>query len=546
MKTYTVTVDGRSIRVKANSPEEAAQKVHAAMKSQPAAKSTGNIAADLTRAALGQGVAFGFGDEIEAAVRAPFSQRNRKELLADIREDVDDFRASNPALAYGAELGGAIATGFVPGAGAARLGLLGSKIATNPLLRAGAFNAATGAASGAGMAEGESIADKLKGAAGGAALGAAIGAGSRVALPALTKGAKELIDSGVNVTPGQAIGGIGNQLEQRIGNMTATGGAIMNRRRAVNDPLFKQTADRALQIVGRRLPDGELEPLEVLDAVKRGVDGAYDDIAAKNPIQGYAGIALLEAAEEALGTAPNDTIVSGVSRVLKQATRHLKGPDSKALLDAFDDAAAGNQVRLPPISMTGKELQTFANAMRKAARTARNGSNFALSDALEDLQEGLIARGAARGGLTDEIAAAKDAFREYKVMERAFFSAGNDIDMSPTMKKITSARQANMRPTAYGRNDNLVERQMADTGVARIVGNTEPNSGTGSQVALAGIPFIGAVSPAAAIGAGAMQLAGLPYMTPQTTALLRQGILAPGRVGQLLGGRFAGYAQTEQ
>jgi len=43
-----------------------------------------------------------------------------------------------------------------------------------------------------------------------------------------------------------------------------------------------------------------------------------------------------------------------------------------------------------------------------------------------------------------------------------------------------------------------------------------------------------------------MQLAGLPYMTPQTTALLRQGILAPGRIGQLLGGRFAGYAQTEQ
>lgn len=542
MEIFKVKVNGRTIRVKARTPEEAARKVHESSLSKP--QPTGNIAADLTRAALGQGVAFGFGDEIEAAVRAPFSQRNRKELLTDIREDVDDFRASNPALAYGAELGGAIATGFVPGAGAARLGLLGSKIATNPLLRAGAVNAATGAASGAGMAEGESIADKLKGAAGGAALGSAIGAGSRVALPTLTKGAKELIDSGVNVTPGQAIGGIGNQLEQRIGNMTATGGAIMNRRRAVNDPLFKQTADRALQIVGRRLPDGELEPLEVLDAVKRGVDGAYDDIAAKNPIQGYAGIALLEAAEEALGTAPNDTIVSGVSRVLKQATRHLKGPDSKALLDAFDDAAAGNQVRLPPISMTGKELQTFANAMRKAARTARNGSNFALSDALEDLQEGLIARGAARGGLTDEIAAAKDAFREYKVMERAFFSAGNDIDMSPTMKKITSARQANMK--TYGRNDNLVERQMADTGVARIVGNTEPNSGTGSQVALAGIPFIGAVSPAAAIGAGAMQLAGLPYMTPQTTALLRQGILAPGRIGQMLGGRFAGYAQQEQ
>ena len=112
MEIFKVKVNGRTIRVKARTPEEAARKVHESSLSKP--QPTGNIAADLTRAALGQGVAFGFGDEIEAAVRAPFSQRNRKELLADIREDVDDFRASNPALAYGAELGGAIATGLYP------------------------------------------------------------------------------------------------------------------------------------------------------------------------------------------------------------------------------------------------------------------------------------------------------------------------------------------------------------------------------------------------------------------------------------------------
>ena len=70
--------------------------------------------------------------------------------------------------------------------------------------------------------------------------------------------------------------------------------------------------------------------------------------------------------------------------------------------------------------------------------------------------------------------------------------------------------------------------------------------GLGGQIALAGIPFLGAVSPVAAVGAGAMQLSGVPYMSPLTTAALRQGILAPGRVGQLLGGRFAGYAQQEQ
>ena len=105
----------------------------------------------------------------QAAVRAQFDKRNRKELPADIREDIDSFRSSNPALAYGAELGGAVGTGLIPGLGAARLGALASR----PLLRAGAVNAATGAVAGAGMAED----DKLSGALGGVALGGAIGAG---------------------------------------------------------------------------------------------------------------------------------------------------------------------------------------------------------------------------------------------------------------------------------------------------------------------------------------------------------------------------------
>lgn len=554
MQTYTVKVDGRTVRVRANSPEEAARKVHEAKAKEPA-KKEGNVIADLARAGIGQGLLFNFGDEIEAVARAPFSKRSRKELQADIREQVDNFRGENPALAYGAEFGGALApaaaalVGTALSGGAAapaaaattgRLGLLGAKVAANPLARAVATNAAGGAVSGAGIAED----NKLAGAVGGAALGGLIGGGSRVALPALTKGAKELIDRGVNLTPGQATGGFANQIEQRIGNMAATGGAIMERRGAVNAPIFRETADRALEIVGRKLPSGKLEPLEVLDEVKRGVDAAYDDIANKNPIKGYAGIALLEAAEDAIGTAPDEAIISGVRRALKQATRHLDAPNGKALRDAFDTAAAGNPVRLPAISMSGKEIQTFANAMRKAARTARNGGNHTLSNALEDLQEGLILRGAAKGGVKSEVAAARDAFREYKIMEKAFFSAGNDIDTAPTIAKIAAQRRQNMN--TYNRTPNLEARQRADIATRRIVGNTQPNSGTGGQVALQSLPFIGAISPGAAIGAGAMQLAGLPYMNPATTALLRQGILAPGRIGQALGGRFGGHMQTDQ
>ena len=387
--------------------------------------------------------------------------------------------------------------------------------------------------------------DKLSGALGGAALGGVIGAGSRVALPALTKGAKDLIDRGINVTPGQAIGGIGNILEERVSNMAITGPAIAARRRAVNDPLFKEIADRTLQLVGRRLPSQELEPLDVLRAVKTGVSETYDDLAARNPINGYATQALLASAADAFfDGVPDQELVKGVRSALRAATKHLKRPDGEVLRRAFKDVIEGNPIRTPAISMTGKELQTFANKMRAAARAARTKGDLALSDALEDLQEGMIMRGAARGGLTEELAAARAAYREYRIMDRAFYSAGNDIDTSPTINKIVAARKANMQ--RYGETPLLEKTQRIDTATRNTVGNTQPNSGTGGQIALAGIPFLGAVSPVAAVGAGAMQLSGVPYMSPLTTAALRQGILAPGRVGQLLGGRFAGYAQQEQ
>lgn len=62
-----------------------------------------------TARGLGQGLTLGFGDEIEAGLRTGFG------LLGDygktvegVREGIDDFRVSDPAFAYGSEIGGAI------------------------------------------------------------------------------------------------------------------------------------------------------------------------------------------------------------------------------------------------------------------------------------------------------------------------------------------------------------------------------------------------------------------------------------------------------
>ena len=72
---------------------------------------------DVLRFGLGQGLALGFGDEIEAGARSLFSDRSYSDIRDDIRQQMDDYREDNPAKALGLELGGGLLTG---GAGLAR------------------------------------------------------------------------------------------------------------------------------------------------------------------------------------------------------------------------------------------------------------------------------------------------------------------------------------------------------------------------------------------------------------------------------------------
>lgn len=82
------------------------------------------------RALLGQGLALGFGDEIEAGLRTGFGLLgDYDKTVGGIRDDIDEFRTSDPTLAYGGEIAGAllpaIASGVFTG-GTGTAGVLGA------------------------------------------------------------------------------------------------------------------------------------------------------------------------------------------------------------------------------------------------------------------------------------------------------------------------------------------------------------------------------------------------------------------------------------
>lgn len=147
---------------------------------------------DIVRAAIGQGLAFGFGDEVEAFARSLASDKDYETLVKEIRQDIQTFKEEQPALAYGSEIAGGLFTGG--------LGVGKSLVSTG--LKSGAL----GTAYGAGMAEGD-IGERAESAATSGIMSAIAGPVAQKFLPTKTEEAKKLMREGVELTPGQAMGG---------------------------------------------------------------------------------------------------------------------------------------------------------------------------------------------------------------------------------------------------------------------------------------------------------------------------------------------------
>jgi hypothetical protein len=167
-------------------------------------KSTGlrNDWADAGRAAA-QGATFGFADEIEAGVRAPFSDRNYREIRDEIRTTDAQFSDENPLLSAGLNIGGGLISGgaiakaasAVPKVGRAlqAAGMAPKTAATATLPQrigqASKVGGVYGAVSGAG------VADEIEDVPFNSVKGAGIGIGAG----ALFSGAAEMIRGGRNL-----------------------------------------------------------------------------------------------------------------------------------------------------------------------------------------------------------------------------------------------------------------------------------------------------------------------------------------------------------
>lgn len=148
----------------------------------------------VARAAYGQGMGMGWGDEAEAWLRSKLGQGRYEDLLKQIRAEQAQFGKDYPITSGAAELMGGVTPGvammMLPGgqaAGAAQVG----RSTLGTIARMSALGAGTGAISGAGSAE---EGQRVGGAAAGTVLGGALGVATPLVIRGATSGGRWLRD----------------------------------------------------------------------------------------------------------------------------------------------------------------------------------------------------------------------------------------------------------------------------------------------------------------------------------------------------------------
>jgi hypothetical protein len=245
---------------------------------------------DVIRAA-GQGLSFGFGDELAAIAQSAVGDKTYEEAVAEERAKLKAFRSGNAPLAYGLEIAGSIPSMFVPALAAARapkLAALGGKVGSK--LGAAGTAAATGAAQGAlygagaaGSGEGET----LKGATGGLLIGGALGGTLGAALPKVSEGAKYLLKEKVPLTLGQARGGVLNTAEEIAQYIPLVGRAVASARNRAVEKYGRAPINQVLKIINAKpLPKGATGT-EAISYMKSEISNAYKlvkpNLSIKNP-----------------------------------------------------------------------------------------------------------------------------------------------------------------------------------------------------------------------------------------------------------------------
>jgi hypothetical protein len=450
--------------------------------------------------ALGQGLSYGFGDEIEAQFRSRENNTSYEDEVRQARDKLQKFRKSNPFLAYGSEVVGSIPTSLGVGGLAVKGGIKGL----------GKIGALEGAAYGAGV--GETDEDRIKQAVAGGAFGGSIAKIGQAILPKTTELAKKFLKRDIRLTAGQsvkdsgALGQLVSGIESSSTSIPGVGASISEAKTQAISDFNKFAMLEALESVltksQRKILEKKLRNNNGFDAyriVDEHLSEVYTD-AVKNL------------------NFSNETLIKLDSDVLDIVTSANLRPDEEDLImriiqDVFADNVKLKNNKLLFTGQNFKDLESelFRQQVNYFGKKDFGSDKVALTiQSLRDLFK-RVAADEAGGGLLQK---ANLAHAKLIPISQAVLSANRTKGIFSSSQFLNALKKSDYtkgkKVTTKGTNS---QRQLAEE-ADELLGQFVPDSGTASRL----IAGEGAISPKNL----------LRYVAP---TILAQGFYGLGRAG---------------
>jgi len=369
-------------------------------------------------------------------------------------------------------IGGNIAGGMATGALAAGLGPIG-------------MGAAMGFATPTTGGAGEVMQNMAIGAGAGYAGDKLVKGASRVLAPKVNPGVQKLIDEGVDLTPGQIMGGNLARFESKSTSLPFVGDAIANAQRRGGEQLNRAAFNRALAPIGEKLPMQVPVGRDAVQYVDDVLGSAYNKLLPKLTTQAdnvFAG--KVQSLEQMVQNSALDPKYSNLfSKTLQ--TR---------VLDKFQGQNAMTGQTLKDVeSHLGNEIKRFAASQDPDSRL--------LSDAFKELQSelrGLVVR--TNPQYAKELNAINTGWANFKRVQRAASYTGAD-DGVFTPAQLQSAVKAMDRSKDKARfaEGRALMQDLSDNAKS-VMGSKYPDSGTVGRAMNVGALGTGFVNPAAPLG----------------------------------------------
>lgn len=432
-------------------------------------------------------------------------------LQLDARHGLDKEAASTAAdrkaHPWATEIGELLGGGVLPGGAASKA----AKIA-GPVAQAALSGGISGALEPIQQA-GSYWWDKAKSIGIGTAAGGVLGTlASKVGSP-VVKGvdgdAKKLIDAGVKLTPGQMIGGVAKNVEEKATSAPITGHFIANALHDTTKSFNIATINKALEPIGAKLPSNIPAGHDAVAAAQKALGTAYDTLLPKMSLRMDKGFA------------------DDVGRVVQDARSGILPKDKAEQFEAYLKSRVLAPFQQSGNRLDGAQLKKIESDLTERASRytgSRDVADRDMADAINTVKTSL------RDALTrqnpnfaPELQKVNQAYamftRIQNAAQRRVTSGG--VFTPGDLLGAVKATDKSVRKGAFARGDALLQ-DWAETG-QKVIGNRTPDSGTAGRLGVKDL--LGA--SAGPLSAVPLAAAGLPYTKAGQAAV--QGLATGGQ-----------------